>query len=81
MVQFAGYDMPVQYPQGLIAEHRHTREQVSLFDVSHMGQISVSGPQAATALEQVLPIDVLSLAPIASAMPCCSMKTAEFWTI
>ncbi len=63
MVQFAGYDMPVQYPQGLIAEHRHTREQVSLFDVSHMGQISVSGPQAATALEQVLPIDVLGLAP------------------
>lgn len=61
MVRFAGYHMPVQYPQGLLAEHRHTREKVSLFDVSHMGQIRVSGPSAAVALEQVLPIDVLDL--------------------
>lgn len=61
MVRFAGYRMPVQYPQGLVAEHRHTREQASLFDVSHMGQISVSGPSAAAALEQVLPIDVIDL--------------------
>ncbi|MGE8397915.1 MAG: glycine cleavage system aminomethyltransferase GcvT, partial [Comamonas sp.] len=61
MVRFAGYRMPVQYPQGLVAEHRHTREQASLFDVSHMGQISVSGPDAATALEQILPIDVIDL--------------------
>ena len=49
MVRFAGYHMPVQYPQGLVAEHRHTREKASLFDVSHMGQISVSGPSACTA--------------------------------
>jgi len=61
MVRFAGYRMPVQYPQGLVAEHRHTREQASLFDVSHMGQISVSGPSAAAALEQILPIDVMDL--------------------
>lgn len=61
MVRFAGYRMPVQYPQGLVAEHRHTREQVSLFDVSHMGQISVSGASAAVALEQILPIDVIDL--------------------
>lgn len=61
MVEFAGYRMPVQYPQGLLAEHRHTRAHASLFDVSHMGQISVSGPHAAAALEQVLPIDVLGL--------------------
>lgn len=61
MVRFAGYRMPVQYPQGLVAEHRHTREQASLFDVSHMGQISVSGPSAAAALEQILPIDVIDL--------------------
>lgn len=61
MVSFAGYRMPVQYPQGLVAEHRHTREQASLFDVSHMGQISVSGPEAAAALEQILPIDVIDL--------------------
>lgn len=61
MVRFAGYRMPVQYPQGLVAEHRHTREKASLFDVSHMGHISVSGPSAAAALEQILPIDVLDL--------------------
>ena len=62
MVHFAGYRMPVQYPQGLVAEHHHTRQQASLFDVSHMGQISVSGDLAASALEQILPIDVLDLA-------------------
>lgn len=61
MVRFAGYLLPVQYPQGLVAEHRHTREQASLFDVSHMGQIRVSGPAAGAALEQILPIDVLDL--------------------
>ena len=61
MVRFAGYRMPVQYPQGLVAEHRHTREKASLFDVSHMGHISVSGPSAAAALEQILPIDVMDL--------------------
>lgn len=61
MVEFAGYSMPVQYPKGLLAEHRHTREHVSLFDVSHMGQISVSGPSAPAALEQVLPIGVMDL--------------------
>ncbi len=44
-----------------MAEHRHTREKASLFDVSHMGHISVSGPSAAAALEQILPIDVLDL--------------------
>lgn len=61
MVEFAGYAMPVQYPQGLMAEHRQTREHASLFDVSHMGQISVSGPQAALALERVLPVDIVDL--------------------
>ena len=63
MGTFAGYTMPLQYPAGLLNEHRHTRSQgaASLFDVSHMGQISVSGANAAAALERVLPIDVLSL--------------------
>ena len=61
MVHFAGYQMPVQYPQGLVAEHQHTRGKASLFDVSHMGQISVSGLSSAAALEQILPIDVLDL--------------------
>ena len=43
MVSFAGYDMPVQYPTGIIKEHLHTREAAGLFDVSHMGQVVVSG--------------------------------------
>lgn len=44
MVPFAGYDMPVQYPTGIIQEHLHTRRAAGLFDVSHMGQLLVEGP-------------------------------------
>lgn len=62
MVPFAGYAMPVQYPAGLIAEHRHTRSAASLFDVSHMGQLFVSGAEAAAALERLMPVDVAGLA-------------------
>jgi aminomethyltransferase len=62
MVPFAGYAMPVQYPAGLIAEHRHTRKAASLFDVSHMGQLSLVGPDAAAALETLMPVDVVDLA-------------------
>jgi aminomethyltransferase len=61
MVPFAGYSMPVQYPLGLMAEHKHTRSAAGLFDVSHMGQLSIRGDQAGAALESVLPIDVLGL--------------------
>lgn len=61
MVPFAGYALPVQYKTGLMAEHKHTRDAVSLFDVSHMGQISVSGPQAASALESIIPADLAGL--------------------
>lgn len=61
MVLFAGYHMPVQYPQGLVAEHLHTRTHASLFDVSHMGQIRVRGAQAASALERLLPADIEGL--------------------
>ena len=43
MVPFAGYDMPVQYPMGIMGEHSHTREAAGLFDVSHMGQVILSG--------------------------------------
>ena len=62
MVPFAGYEMPVQYPAGLIAEHRHTRAAAGLFDVSHMGQISISGAGAGAALEAVMPVDAIGLA-------------------
>jgi aminomethyltransferase len=61
MVPFAGYAMPVQYPAGLMAEHKHTRAAAGLFDVSHMGQLRLVGPQAAAALESLLPVDVIDL--------------------
>ncbi|SFI16232.1 glycine cleavage system aminomethyltransferase GcvT [Bradyrhizobium sp. Gha] len=68
MVPFAGYDMPVQYPAGVLKEHLHTRTQAGLFDVSHMGQIALrpkSGKveDAARALERLVPQDVLAIAP------------------
>ena len=61
MVPFAGYDMPVQYPLGVMKEHLHTREQAGLFDVSHMGQILLRGAGAARALESLVPVDILDL--------------------
>jgi aminomethyltransferase len=66
MVPFAGYDMPVQYPSGVLAEHNHTRSSAGLFDVSHMGQAFLLGPDHATvaaALEELVPADILNLAP------------------
>ncbi|WEZ83390.1 glycine cleavage system aminomethyltransferase GcvT [Rhizobium sp. 32-5/1] len=67
MVPFAGYEMPVQYPAGVMKEHLFTRACAGLFDVSHMGQITIrpkSGPieDAALALERIVPVDVLGLA-------------------
>ena len=61
MVPFAGYSMPVQYPSGLLAEHLHTRQAASLFDVSHMGQLRLVGRGAAAALESLMPVDVIDL--------------------
>lgn len=61
MVPFAGYDMPVQYPLGVLKEHLHTREQAGLFDVSHMGQIVLRGSHAAKALETLVPVDIVDL--------------------
>ena len=61
MVPFAGYDMPVSYPAGIIAEHRHCRASAALFDVSHMGQLRLIGADAAKALETLVPMDVIDL--------------------
>ncbi len=61
MVPFAGYAMPVQYPAGLMAEHHHTRSAAGLFDVSHMGQLRLVGPDAAAAFETLMPVDVIDL--------------------
>ncbi|WP_298969501.1 glycine cleavage system aminomethyltransferase GcvT [uncultured Roseobacter sp.] len=65
MVPFAGYAMPVQYPMGVMQEHLHTRSGAGLFDVSHMGQVILSGPSweaVALAFEALVPMDVLGLA-------------------
>ncbi|HSW05497.1 glycine cleavage system aminomethyltransferase GcvT [Aquabacterium sp.] len=62
MMPFAGYDMPVNYPGGILAEHRHCRDFAALFDVSHMGQIQLRGSDAAKALESLVPVDVVDLA-------------------
>mgnify|MGYP003843116013 FL=1 len=66
MVPFAGYEMPVQYPMGVMQEHLHTRAKAGLFDVSHMGQIilrakSGDTADAALALESLVPVDILGL--------------------
>jgi aminomethyltransferase len=64
MVPFAGYEMPVQYPSGILAEHLHTRSQAGLFDVSHMGQIRLAGAGCVSALERLVPGDLEALAPL-----------------
>ncbi|HXF16046.1 MAG TPA: glycine cleavage system aminomethyltransferase GcvT [Burkholderiales bacterium] len=61
MVAFAGYAMPVSYSTGIIAEHRHCRAAAALFDVSHMGQLRVTGADAAGALESLMPADIVDL--------------------
>ncbi len=66
MVPFAGYDMPVQYPMGVMKEHLHTRSAAGLFDVGHMGQVILRAKSgqvedAALALERLVPVDVLGL--------------------
>lgn len=68
MVAFAGYEMPVQFPEGVMKEHLHTRAKSGLFDVSHMGQVMLrprSGKleDAALALERLVPVDILGLKP------------------
>lgn len=61
IVPFAGYEMPVQYPLGVLKEHLHTRAHAGLFDVSHMGQVELHGAEAAAALETLVPVDVIGL--------------------
>jgi aminomethyltransferase len=67
MVPFAGYDMPVQYPDGILASHLHTREKSSLFDVSHMGQLKLTGKDRVEFIERVTVADVKNL-PIFTGM-------------
>jgi aminomethyltransferase len=63
MVVFAGYELPVQYPAGIMTEHIHTRTKAGLFDVSHMGQVRISGAGADMALETLVPGNIVDLKP------------------
>src|SRR5262245_15878654 len=66
LVAFAGYEMPVQYPTGILTEHAHTRSAAGLFDVSHMGQVRLTakpGHKVAEALESLVPGDIAGLEP------------------
>jgi aminomethyltransferase len=63
IVPFAGFEMPVQYPTGITAEHKAVREKAGLFDVSHMGEFIVRGPQAVEFVNHVTTNDVAALAP------------------
>ena len=80
MVPFAGYDMPVSYPAGILAEHRHCRASAALFDVSHMGQLRLLGADAAKALESLAPVDVVDLAVASSATDSSPTPAAGSWT-
>lgn len=62
MVPFAGYEMPVQYPMGVMKEHLHTRAAAGLFDVSHMGQVILRGENPALSLERIVPQSMAGLA-------------------
>ncbi|MEO0429474.1 MAG: glycine cleavage system aminomethyltransferase GcvT [Pseudomonadota bacterium] len=67
MVPFAGYEMPLNYAEGIVAEHKHCRAAAGLFDVSHMGQVEIRAPggvsDAAEALERLVPADIVDLPP------------------
>ena len=61
MVDFGGWEMPIQYPSGIIAEHLYTRQVCSLFDVSHMGRLLIEGPDRRKFLQHVLTSNVAAL--------------------
>ena len=63
VVDFAGWELPVQYASGIVAEHKQCREKAALFDVSHMGQVTIRGDNAATALEALVPSAIATLKP------------------
>ena len=63
MLPFGGYCLPINYSSGIIAEHKHTRLNASIFDVSHMGQIEIKGPFVMNAIEKILPISFSKILP------------------
>ena len=64
MVAFSGYEMPIQYRQGIKHEHEHTRTRAGLFDISHMGQLKILGESAAEVMETLVPSDITGLKPL-----------------
>src|SRR5271156_3222681 len=78
MVPFAGYEMPVQFPAGILKEHLHTRASAGLFDVSHMGQAFLSGDDPARALGRPPPADVVGLK---EGMQRCALLLSDSGTI
>ena len=76
MVPFAGYDMPVQYPDGILAEHVHVRAEAGLFDVSHMGQAFLIGADQKRWFRETFSI----LPPAVSATPSSPTRAAAFST-
>ena len=84
MTAFAGYNMPLQYENGIMSEHLHTRSHAGLFDVSHMGQIVLRGNdfnQVAEALETLIPMEVKTLKAIAKDMDFLQIIPAEYLMI
>ena len=63
MAEFAGWNMPIQYPTGIIAEHTHTRQQAGLFDICHMGEFLLDGKGAAEALARAVTVNIATLKP------------------
>ncbi|MBP3659995.1 MAG: glycine cleavage system protein T, partial [Oscillospiraceae bacterium] len=61
LVDFGGWEMPIQYPSGIVAEHLYTRSQCGIFDVSHMGRLDIEGPENVQFLQHVLSSNVLAL--------------------
>ena len=76
MMAFAGYDMPVNYPGGIIAEHKHCRDSAALFDVSHMGIVDLSGARSRELLQYLLANDVARLGSPGRALYSCMLNHA-----
>ena len=81
MVDFGGWEMPIQYPAGIIAEHLYTRQVCSLFDVSHMGRLLIAGPERQAFLQHVLTSNVAALDVGLHSTASSPMRTAAPWTM
>lgn len=81
MVPFSGWNMPVQYSDGILAEHKHTREKAGLFDICHMGEFRVTGEKAVEALDAILRGPYLISGSAFAVTISSLIKMAELWMI